>query len=74
VASGAVLRASNKQDGPERIIRSSYGILRREPYDPNSVAHKRGTRTFDRLDGVSYVKDTIDWVIKLVSSTLYPSM
>jgi hypothetical protein len=70
VAAGAVLRASNKEDAPQRYIRSSYGILRNEPYDPNFPPHKKAPRSFDRLDGISYVKNTIDWVIKLVSSAL----
>ncbi|RAL67075.1 hypothetical protein DID88_007855 [Monilinia fructigena] len=34
VASGAVLRALDKKNGPERISQSSYGFLRHEPWEP----------------------------------------
>lgn len=39
VASGAVLRALNKQQGPSRQAYSSFGFLRIEPYPPFKVYH-----------------------------------
>ncbi|KAI1350063.1 hypothetical protein F5Y01DRAFT_165372 [Xylaria sp. FL0043] len=61
VASGAVLRALNKNDGPKRSIRSSYGIRRDEPYDPKF--HRSAKPYRDPVDGLMYVR-TIDWVIQ----------
>lgn len=67
VASGAVLRALNKDAGPDRILRSSYGVLRTLPHEPDQIpALGEGKRTYDHLDGDWYVKDVIDWVIKKV--------
>lgn len=68
VSHGAVLRALRKEDGPARIIQSSYGFLRTEPLEPNVWdAHKDVHGWFDRLDGNMYVKDTIDWLVQKVS-------
>ncbi|RKL08600.1 hypothetical protein BFJ68_g9394 [Fusarium oxysporum] len=64
VASGAVLRALDKANGPERIARSSYGILRTEPFGQYSE-HVGLRPSYDRHDGKPYIKDTIDWVLKL---------
>ncbi|RYP47954.1 hypothetical protein DL768_006109 [Monosporascus sp. mg162] len=66
VASGAVLRALNKERGPERYARSSYGIIRSEPYkqyEEHELA--KATPTMDKCDGDLYVNNTIDWVLKL---------
>ncbi|KAF5704611.1 Hsp70 chaperone protein [Fusarium mundagurra] len=64
VASGAVLRALNKANGPERIARSSYGILRTEPFG-QYPEHAGLKPSYDRHDGMPYIKQTIDWVLKL---------
>ncbi|KAF5535802.1 Hsp70 chaperone protein [Fusarium mexicanum] len=64
VASGAVLRALNKANGPDRIARSSYGILRTEPFG-QYPEHAGLKPSYDRLDGMPYIKQTIDWVLKL---------
>jgi hypothetical protein len=57
VASGAVARALNKQNGPKRIVQCSYGFLRTEPYEPKVFpAHKHATPKDDKLDGDRYVK------------------
>ncbi|OCL14979.1 hypothetical protein AOQ84DRAFT_307992 [Glonium stellatum] len=65
VASGAILRALNKEDGPARFIRSSYGFLRTEPYEPEvTPAHVGVKPSYDHLDGNQYIRDTIDWVVK----------
>jgi hypothetical protein len=54
-------------DGPERRIRSSYGILRSEPYQPNRwQAHENAFPWHDPLDGDKYIKNTIDWVVNKV--------
>ncbi|KAF2258275.1 hypothetical protein CC78DRAFT_621938 [Lojkania enalia] len=65
VVRGAVLRALNKEYGPQRIFESSYGIQVNEPFDPNTYeAHKGVKPHTDKDDGRKYVKSTIDWVIK----------
>ncbi|PNP81451.1 hypothetical protein FNYG_05257 [Fusarium nygamai] len=64
VASGAVLRALDKANGPERIARSSYGILRSEPFG-QWPEHEGLKPSYDRHDGMPYIKQTIDWVLKL---------
>jgi len=69
VALGAVLRALNKEHGPRRITRSSYGCLRTEEYDPETYpAHaRRGIRpTTDKLDGKKYIRNAILWLVKAV--------
>ncbi|RYP76031.1 hypothetical protein DL770_007309 [Monosporascus sp. CRB-9-2] len=66
VASGAVLRALNKERGPERYARSSYGIIRSEPYKEHEEHElAKATPTMDKCDGELYVNNTIDWVLKL---------
>ncbi|KAI3326025.1 hypothetical protein HD806DRAFT_430483 [Xylariaceae sp. AK1471] len=64
VASGAVLRAFNKEQGPQRQARSSYGILRTEPYK-NHPEHNGVNPSYDRDDGLPYIKDTVDWILPL---------
>lgn len=66
VARGAVLRALRKEFGPARITRSSYGVLRSEPYDENNARHRRLAVSRDRADGELYIMDTIHWVIDKV--------
>ncbi|OBT51183.1 hypothetical protein VE04_08148 [Pseudogymnoascus sp. 24MN13] len=64
VSSGAVLRALNKKDGPERISRSSYGFLCTEEHEPDVFPAHRGIRPFSEpLDGRKYLKYTIFWLI-----------
>ncbi|KAF5533797.1 hypothetical protein FPHYL_13559 [Fusarium phyllophilum] len=64
VSLGAVLRAMNKNHGPERRARSSYGILRAEPFK-EYPEHQGMNPSYDRHDGLPYIKKTIDWVLKL---------
>jgi hypothetical protein len=65
VASGAVLRALQKENGPTRIIQSSYGFLRTEPREPHVFPEYENVCPWlDRLDGNYYVKNTLDWLIK----------
>ncbi|OIW35554.1 hypothetical protein CONLIGDRAFT_710725 [Coniochaeta ligniaria NRRL 30616] len=65
VASGAVLRAVNKEQGPKRHARSSYGILRREPYMEFPEHAVVTNPYYDPHDGLPYVVKTVDWVLKL---------
>lgn len=72
MAHGAVLRAANKIDGPERRVRSSFGILRTEPYEPTEwEAHAKVWPWTDPVDGKKYVKNTIDWVVNKVRAGSY---
>jgi hypothetical protein len=67
VAHGAVLRAANKVDGPERRVRSSYGIYWTERYEPTVwEAHATANPWYDPVDGNWYIKKTIDWVVNKV--------
>lgn len=67
VASGAVLRALNKENGPRRFARSSYGLLRSEPYGDYPEQQKGVRPYYDPDDGLPYVWQTIKWVVKRVS-------
>jgi hypothetical protein len=71
VASGAVLRALNKRGGPERILRSSYGIFCREIYDEDLPGHKETAKLELDIDGEEYVKDSMVWLIKKVGISLF---
>ncbi|KAI1868190.1 hypothetical protein JX265_007013 [Neoarthrinium moseri] len=67
VASGGILRALNKEGGPGRFARSSYGILRDEPYRLHEEHLIAGVVRpgRDSLDGALWVRDTIFWALKL---------
>ncbi|PQE30977.1 hypothetical protein CJF32_00007970 [Rutstroemia sp. NJR-2017a WRK4] len=61
VASGSVLRAMDKKNGPQRISQSSYGFLRAEPWQPEQFrGHANTQPRRSKLDGDSYVQ-TIDY-------------
>ncbi|CZR60755.1 related to hsp70 protein [Phialocephala subalpina] len=65
VARGAILRALDKKNGPTRVTRSSYGFLRTEPFDSTAYLAHVGIRpSLDKVDGIYYVRNTIDWLIK----------
>ena len=67
MAHGAVLRALDKEGGPVRITRTSFGFLRSEPFDKDLIeAHVGVRRDFDKLDGMYYIRNTIDWLVKKV--------
>jgi len=74
VASGAVLRALDKRNGPARILRSSYGILCREIYDDDFPGHVEANNLALDLDGEEYVKDSMVWLIKKVRSRMAPRL
>ncbi len=63
-----MLRALNKEYGPDRITQSSYGFEITEEYSKETIpAHANVKPTKDPLDGISYVDNVIDWVIIKVS-------
>ncbi|RYP65492.1 hypothetical protein DL770_008983 [Monosporascus sp. CRB-9-2] len=63
VASGAVLRALNKEGGPRRFPRSSYGIQRKEEHGTSLEHAIIEKKRYDNVDGIAWV-ETIDWVLK----------
>ncbi|OQV02278.1 hypothetical protein CLAIMM_07504 isoform 3 [Cladophialophora immunda] len=69
VAKGAILRAARKEDGPARILQSSYGFLRSERY-LEFQEHAGQTPVRDRADGLLYIDHTIEWMIHSVTN--YP--
>ncbi|KAK8071232.1 hypothetical protein PG997_011435 [Apiospora hydei] len=71
VSNGAVLRAFNKEHGPQRFARSSYGLLRHLPKDVYDSKHQKRNHqdTNERTQpapctGEPYVRITIEWFIK----------
>ena len=66
VARGAVLRALNKENGPTRISRTSYGVMRDDVFDPDNPIHRRLKWQRDPADGVAYIRDTLHWQISKV--------
>jgi hypothetical protein len=67
VSSGSVLRALNKENGPKRFAQSSYGFLRREPYQPLIFkAHSHTSPKKDHVDGELYV-DVINYFMRKAS-------
>lgn len=68
VARGAVLRALNKQNGPTRHSRSSFGFLRHEQhmlFPEHEEARVKPKK--DGRDHYPQVRNTIYWVIQAVS-------
>lgn len=70
VACGAVIRALRKEEGPERVLQSSYGFLRTEPFGSHTE-HEGQKPKPDRIDGLEYIENTIDWVINKVRSCMH---
>lgn len=70
VARGAVLRALRKENGPERFLRSSYGILRTVPYDYTNSKHRKFRVERSSVDGELYVVQTIEWVLEKVRTII----
>lgn len=66
VAVGAVLRASDKRNGPPRRLQSSYGIVRREKWSTKFPGHREVEGVLDANDNKKYVHDTIYWAFKKV--------
>jgi hypothetical protein len=69
VATGAVMRALNKENGPKRIPCRSIGVLRHILYEPDrypaEVLDQRFS--FAELSEEEYIMRTLMWVIKAVS-------
>ncbi|EEU36518.1 uncharacterized protein NECHADRAFT_42425 [Fusarium vanettenii 77-13-4] len=63
VSQGAILRALDKKNGPARFARSSYGLLRSEPWG-NHIEHSGQNYSVDPVTGEHYVLNTIEWVLK----------
>lgn len=64
VMCGAILRAWDKEHGPDRITQLSYGFEVTEEHEPDvHEAHKKLRGKPDKLDGRSYVHGTLDWVV-----------
>ena len=61
---GALIRANDKSDGPDRISQLSYGVEIMEEHNPERFsAHERVKPTVDKIDGRYYVNSTISWLI-----------
>jgi hypothetical protein len=67
VARGAIIRAIRKEEGPARIIQSSYGFQRRELYNEKILAHQEGKQRKDKYDKQIYINKTIMWSLVKVS-------
>jgi hypothetical protein len=71
VASGGVLRALNKEFGPQRKVRTSIGLSRKIPFEPTLRDEHKGLPLrfveYDKLDDINYVGNSIKWFIKRVS-------
>lgn len=68
VASGAVLRALNKKNGPTRHAECSFGFLRWEPQQPEiyqSHSQNRNMAVFDPDDGETYIQVINYFMIKV---------
>lgn len=72
VAQGAVLRALRKEEGPDRVLQSSYGFLTCEHYmdEGCEAAHSQQKPFRDPIDGQEYIENTIRWEIHKVSLVL----
>ena len=66
VSAGAIIRASNKEDGPARYLQSSYGVLRHEERDLELEGHRKGGTTWRKEAGAHFVSNTLLWVFKKV--------
>ncbi|CAO2655819.1 Nn.00g046220.m01.CDS01 [Neocucurbitaria sp. VM-36] len=68
VAEGALLRAQNKEHGPERVPRLSIGIYHHVRNDTGLYCEEvleQDDWEFCDLDGEDYIRDTIKWIIKV---------
>jgi hypothetical protein len=67
MAHGAVLRALDEEDELLRNSRSSYGFTTMEELNRDLEAHKNVKPHYDKVDGMAYVKNVINWTIKKVT-------
>jgi hypothetical protein len=72
VAAGAVMRAQNREGGPSRKPDLSLGVLRHIPYDEAMYSGEVLRQQLNYADKSkrTYIKDTIEWVIKVGQGTL----
>ncbi|KAJ4186909.1 hypothetical protein NW755_007642 [Fusarium falciforme] len=63
VSKGAILRALDKKNGPARFARSSYGLLRSEPWGDH-IEHSGQGYSVNRTTGDDFIMHTIYWVLK----------
>ncbi|CZR68305.1 uncharacterized protein PAC_18204 [Phialocephala subalpina] len=63
VSAGAVLRALDKASGPKRVIQSSYGFLRREPYAPCNFKGHSYAHPYQDLDNDDWYVDVINYFL-----------
>ncbi|RSM15778.1 hypothetical protein CDV31_004879 [Fusarium ambrosium] len=63
VSQGAILRALDKKNGPARFARSSYGLLRSEPWGDH-IEHSGQNYSVDRVTGDHFLMNTVLWVLK----------
>ncbi|KAM6525643.1 hypothetical protein FALCPG4_011179 [Fusarium falciforme] len=63
VSQGAILRALDKKNGPARFARSSYGLLRSEPWG-DYIEHSGQNYSVNRATGDDFILHTIYWVLK----------
>jgi len=71
VATGAVMRAGNKENGPKRVPGRSIGVRRHIPPDEEAYSAEvldQRTSLAD-ISQQEYIKNTIWWLIKAVSIT-----
>jgi len=65
IAKGAIMRAQDKQLGPERIPTQSIGIYRHIHWEDGLIAPYMNQRV--ERDGSDYlIKNTIQWIVKRV--------
>ncbi|KAE8452609.1 hypothetical protein EG329_013868 [Mollisiaceae sp. DMI_Dod_QoI] len=65
VVEGAIIRAWDKEKGPQRFLKLSYGFQVTEQYDPINIEAHREVKhaTLDPKDGFEYVHNTIEWLV-----------
>ena len=72
VATGALMRAQDKEHGPAKVPRQSIGIYHHVTYDPGSYSEEVLDQREDDWetsprDGREYIMNTIKWIFKVVS-------
>ncbi|KAH4006322.1 hypothetical protein HBI56_024010 [Parastagonospora nodorum] len=75
VATGAIMRAQNKDDGPKRIPCRSIGVLYHVPDDPDYNFSKEVLKqawSISELSQEEYIMRTIRWIIKAGKGEVKP--
>jgi hypothetical protein len=73
VATGGVVRAQNKENGPKRVPRQSIRVIRHVPDEPETYSRDVLSQGWElsETDGEYYNMRTIQWIIKVVSYLPY---